>query len=84
MNKDKENAFSDFIDMIKLSWTYERLTETEREKALEALKDTTRRALIGSYKQRFEILNAVYHGFLLAIGYEPIGWRETDPDAPLF
>ena len=79
--KNKENAFSEFWEMIQKSWTYARLTADERTRVHEALTDAK---LLGTFRQRFEQLYNVYGAFLLALDYKPIGWRETDPEVPLF
>ena len=86
--KDKENAFGEFIDMIKKSWTYDRMTETEKAHCIDALHQAAIYDKIdrGSYLQRWQNFNAVYTGFLWALGYSenPVTWRETDADAPQF
>ena len=74
----KENVLNDYIVMIKNSWTYEKLTEEEKEN----LKDIfysirTENALKGTYKQRRAVLDAIYFSFLKGLNYEPIGWREN-------
>jgi hypothetical protein len=73
--KNKENAYFDFVEMIKKSWTYGRLTDQERERLFEAL---SRAHIFGTWVQRWEILNDVYFAFLTALGYKPIGWREPE------
>lgn len=75
--KNKDLAYDDFINMIVQSWTYERLSYTEKNRAIDALRhafDTG--AIAGNYKQRFEILHAVYYSYLLALDYNPCNWRE--------
>ena len=81
--KDKYTASNDFVKMIVDSWTYARLTNTERDSLIEAIN---RAHLIGTWKQRWEQLNDIYFAFLSALGYDkdPVGWRETDPEAPLW
>ena len=79
--KDKENAWKDYIDMIVKSWTYDRMTATERENCMEALR---RAHLKGGYYQRWEYLQDIYTAFLYGLGYTGCGWRETDPEAPKF
>ena len=81
MKKDKENAFSNYTNIIKKSWTWHRMTSDEQERCSEALRRTT---LNGTYQQRMTTLADVYYSFLLGLDYKPIGWRETDPEAPLF
>lgn len=78
---DKEKAKDDWYDMIKLSWTYARLTEDERNRLANTIKFVK---LFGSYDQRWEILQSVYFAFLNALDYKSVGWRETDQDVPLF
>ena len=77
MTKNKENAKADYINNnILNSWTYARLTEEEKKRALEAVDAAT---LCGNYKQRFEQIHNIYYSFLLALNYSPIGWRENKP-----
>ena len=75
MNKDKENALKDYLEMIKKSWTWARLTEKETKK-FEELLSLERFKLSGSYKQRWSILQNYYAMFLEGCGYKPTGWRE--------
>lgn len=79
MNKDKENALKDFLEMIKKSWTWARLTEKER-KTFEEWLHKARYELKGSYKQRWDILQNYYMMFLLGTGYEDHKWRETEQE----
>lgn len=80
MNKDKENALKDYLEMIKKSWTWARLTEKER-KTFEEWLHKARYELKGSYKQRWEILGNYYTMFLLGTGYDnPLNWRETEQE----
>ena len=83
MNKDKTEALKDFIDMILKSWTYSRMTQSEKANALDALREAE---LFGTYRQRMTQLHNVYRGFLYALDYNSDGklWRETDADAPRF
>lgn len=77
MTKNKELAYDDFINMIVNSWTYNRLTYDEKNRAIDALRRAyDSGAVIGNYNQRYDILFAVYTSFLLALEYVPIGWRE--------
>ena len=78
--KHKLLAKKDFITIIRQSWTYARLTENERTRFFQALREFP---LYGTYKQRYEQLNRLYMGFLLALDYKPVGWRE-DEVVPLF
>ena len=80
MNKPKENAYSDWFDMIFKSWTWDRLTEKERAVFVDQMDSwcNHRGLLIGTYKQRWEILNELYHIYLTGIGYDSFDWRETE------
>ena len=78
--KDKETALNEYMEMIKKSWTYARLTDEERERMFEALRRTK---LFGKFDQRCEQLHSVYYAFLLGVGYKPIDWREPE-ETPKF
>ena len=70
-----------FQNVIKKSWTWQRLTNEERErfinmKVFDKIK--------GNDKTRIEWLNTIYTAFLFALGYQPIGWREDTEDFPKF
>lgn len=84
MEKVKENVLQDFINMIEKSWTYDRLTEKEKEN-LQAVFESVQitNALKGTYKQRWEILQVAYTSFLYALNYTATGWREQE-ETPLF
>ena len=82
MERTKENAFSDFMEMIRNSWTYDRMTEKERrnlDMAVEWAVD--RNAIKGSYKQQWMILHAIYEAFLAGLGYTGGAWREPDQES---
>ena len=77
MNKNKENAQADWTDMIVKSWTWEKLTNDERNKFWDELnKGTTKKIISGTYKQRWEVLNALYSMFLEGCGYNGRSWRD--------
>ena len=77
MNKNKENAQTDWTDMIVKSWTWEKLTREERNKFGDELnKETTKKIISGTYRQRWEILNALYSMFLEGCGYNGGAWRD--------
>ena len=81
MERNKEKAFSDFMEMICNSWTYDRMTDGERKQLATAFEWADKTGLIGSYKQRFAILHITYHAFLAGLGYDGPNWREKDPDS---
>lgn len=74
----KENVLNDFVLMIEKSWTFERLTEGEKERLKTVLFDDVRteEALKGTYNQRWAVLQAIYSTFLTAIGYNGFNWRD--------
>ena len=74
--KNKYFVMFDYLEMVKKSWTYERMTKAEKEKLQdlfngERIKDTIK----GTYNQRWETLNAIYYAFLIGIGYNNADWR---------
>lgn len=81
MTQNKENAKNNWCDMVLKSWTYARLTTDERNRLTNAISRTK---FSGTYRQRCEVLNAVYYAFMLGLGYNGPEWRETDTTAPLF
>ena len=77
MERTKENALSNFIDMIRNSWTWARMTENEQNRLLESLCNSrTKDALKGNFDQRWKVLNALYGVYLDGIGYDGMNWRE--------
>ena len=80
MERTKENATRDYIDAIRKSWTYARMTEDE-QKRCEAMiySNVTQNAVKGAYLQRWDALQAVYSAFLDGIGYDGPFWREPKP-----
>lgn len=78
-NKEKEQAYFDFVKMTKKSWMYNRMTETEKARCISALRFGVEQCLvIGRYEQRWGQLNTIYHAFLLGLGYNGGLWREPD------
>ena len=63
-----------FQNVIKKSWTWERLSEEEQQRFIDMdVFDEIK----GNDKTRVEWLNTIYKSFLSALGYKPIGWREN-------
>lgn len=60
-------------EVIKKSWTWDKLTEEERQRFMNM---NVFYKIKGNDKTRIEWLNTIYHSFLSALGYKPIGWRE--------
>lgn len=77
-NFDKDLALPMFKEMIENSWTYERLTNDEKQRLSELFMNIrVFDALKGSYNQRWEILEAIYTAFLKGVGYTNFNWREN-------
>lgn len=76
--KTKEQAKQEWLEMISKSWTWARLTEKEREQFKGLLEHPCSATVIrGTYEQRWEACEALYHTFLEGLGYTPLEWRET-------
>ena len=73
--KDLENVVYDFFDEVSKSRTWERLTDDEKERFKNCIDFS---GIKGTARQRVEMLNMVYAAFLQGVGYEPIGWRESE------
>lgn len=62
-----------FQNVIKKSWTWERLTEEEQKRFIDM---NVFDRIKGNDDTRVEWLNTIYQSFISALGYKPIGWRE--------
>ena len=60
-------------NVIKKSWTWEKLTEEEQRRFIDM--DVFDR-IKGNDETRIEWLNTIYQAYLTALMYKPIGWRE--------
>lgn len=69
-----------FQNVIKKSWTWDRLTEEERKRFIDM---NVFYKIKGNDKTRIEWMNTIYNSFLCALGYQPIGWRKTE-EVPQF
>lgn len=81
MEKEKVVILAQYRSMIIESWTFQRLTEEEKERLMIFLSPENpqiREALKGRRGHCWDILQAVYSSFLQALGYKPIGWREPE------
>lgn len=74
-----ERALEDFKDMIRQSWTYERLTEEERADVewIFHIIDVGK-ILAGDYKHCYVQLHISYLAYLYGIGYGREGSRATE------
>lgn len=79
--KDKEQVYSDFLEMVKNSWTFDRMTEDEKDRCYNTiLLAKTGNLLSGTYYQRWRQLLAINSAFLLGLGYNGAFWREENRD----
>ena len=62
-----------FQNVIKKSWTWEKLTEEEQKRFIDM---NVFDRIKGNDATRVEWLNTIYQSFITALGYKPIGWRE--------
>ena len=75
MNIEKEQVFDKFKEMIYQSWTYNLLTDKEKEN-LENAFNWSKDKLKGTSKQRWEMLHTIYYAFLCALDYNDyIEWE---------
>ena len=77
----KEYAVGDFITMIYKSWTYAKMTDSEKARLDDAFEFVSRGCITGNYKTRWNIMQAAYTAFLTGIGYDGPTWREPDPES---
>ena len=70
----KENMIVEnyFQKVIKNSWTWEKLTEEEKQRFINM---GVFGRIKGRDEQRVEWLNSIYMAFLYGLDYKPIGWR---------
>ena len=62
-----------FQNVIKKSWTWEKLTDEEQKRFIEMnIFDKIK----GSDDTRREWLYTIYQSYIVALGYKPIGRRE--------
>ena len=83
MSEEKEKSLIEYRDMIKKSWTYDRMAQEEKDNIMDVLSYNniqTIEALKGTKKQCWAILQAIYSSFLAALNYKPTGWRETEEE----
>lgn len=77
---EKEEIINKFIETIKQSWTYDKLTLKER-KQLYNIFNKTNDVVKGTFKQKWAILQAIYTSFLGGCGYDNFHWREKEKQA---
>lgn len=63
-----------FHNVIEKSWTWNRLTDEEKQRFINM--DVFER-IRGDEQTIIEWLCTIYESYIEALGYKPIGWRET-------
>lgn len=81
MERKKESALIEFMNMIYKSWTWERMTKAEQNRFEENIDFWYSKTVKGSFPQRWEHLQAIYSMFLCGLGYSGPKWRETSAEA---
>lgn len=83
MKKYSDAVENYFQNVIKKSWTWERLKEEEKQRFIDM---NVFDRIKGNDKTRIEWLNTIYEAFISALGYMAIGWRETEEERenPIF
>lgn len=77
MKQQTSSVYYDFCKMVANSWTYQRMTEEEKNRCWDALNfPVTQDHLKGTYITRWRILQSVYNAFLIGIGYTDGNWRK--------
>ena len=77
--KNKESVIKEYLEMIKKSWTWAKLTDEEKEcfENFLASHPMVEKAVKGNYKQRWNVLETIYYAFLLGCGYgNKVDWRD--------
>ncbi len=78
MIQNLDNATNEYFqNVIKNSWTWERLTEEEKQRFtnLDIFNE-----IKGNRDTRERWLFTIYVGFLAGCGYDDFGWRETEEE----
>ena len=77
MERTKETAVADFLDFIKKSWTWKKLTDKEKKSFIDTVEAVSERGVIkGTYTSRWNIVQSLYSMFLSGCGYEGGNWRD--------
>lgn len=75
--KNNLSAKNEWLDMIFVSWTWALLTPTERNTFIDRVNQFENYGeLSGTYKQRWNFLNAIYRVYLDGIGRDEINLRD--------
>ena len=79
--RNKDTALLHFCAMICRSWTFERMTQDEKERAIKALLWANELGFIkGSFDVRYGTYHAIHNAFLSGLGYNGPEWREVNEE----
>lgn len=74
----KETALLHHINIDRCSWTFERMTDAEKERCISSLVWAWEQGIVkGTKESRWKILNGLYSVFLDGLGYDGPYWREA-------
>lgn len=73
----KESALVDFMRMIYSSWTWQKMTKSEQNRFEENIDYWYTATVKGTYRQRWDSLQAIYNIYLIGLGYDGFSWREA-------
>lgn len=77
LSEKQTEALTERLNMLKNSWTWQKLTENERAAFLDRIRlESEFGSICGTTKQVETIVNALYSMFLYGAGYSGAGWRE--------
>lgn len=81
MKKQSNVVENYFQNVIKKSWSWEKLSNEERQQFIDI---NVFDKIKGNDQTRIEWLNTIYQSFQAALDFKPIGWREEVKDIPQF
>ena len=77
MKRDREQAKSYYLRIIHESWTYNKLTDAEKQTINIIIIGSE---VFGTFEQRVEIMMQIYNAFLHGLGYDGVKWRATEEE----
>ena len=81
MTNEKIEILTQYRDLITKSWTFQKLTPTEQKRLLTnvlTINERLTNTLKGNRQHCWQILNCIYYSYIIALGYNPINWRESE------
>lgn len=82
---EKQEILKKFLEMIKKSWTFQEMTEFEKQKLFDTFSNIQiSNVLKYTEKHCWEILQCIYTSFLAGLGYTDFNWRSENENNPKF